>query len=105
MLREANLTVDEKVVTGPLTAFMTLLESSAFTPQQVVVLKAIRKKVGNRLAQRRRKAKVLGEIVELKNTVAASKQRFVKLTMEEADVILEEERMKLVQVRDQPCIT
>ena len=45
MLREANLTVDEKVVTGPLTAFMTLLESSAFTPQQVVVLKAIRKKV------------------------------------------------------------
>ena len=105
MLREANLTVDAEVVTGPITAFTTLLETSAFTPQQVAVLKAIRKKVGNRLAQRRRKAKVLGQIVELKEKVAATKQRFVKLQMEEANVILEENVLKLTQVRDQPCLT
>ena len=48
---------------------------------------------------------MLGQIVELKEKVAATKQRFVKLQMEEANVILEENVLKLTQVRDQPCLT
>lgn len=106
VLRDADLTsVDVEVVTGPLTEFNTFVETSAFTPLQLVVLKAIRKKVGNRLAQRRRQAKVSGQILELQQQVAASRKRLVNFQIEEANVILQEQGLKLCEVRDQPCLT
>ena len=105
LLRQANLTVDAAVVTGPLPEFQVFLATSDFTPEQEVILKAVRKKVGNRLAQRRRSAKVTKVIQDLKDKTAAAKDRLAEARKEEANVIIEEETLKLMKVSDQPCTT
>ena len=105
LLCQANLTVDAAVVTGPLPEFQVFLATSDFTPEQEVILKAVRKKVGNRLAQRRRTAKVAKVIQDLKDKTTAAKDRLAEARKEEANVIIEEETLKLMKVSYQPCTT